>query len=267
MADGVSDSTSAALKTAAAVGLAGAASAAIWYYFLKEDVFVFDPESDSLQDVTPQQTKTILDAVMKSQDDMEKMMARMLEDITQRDISFSGVCDRVKLLQPRDPLKEVHNLTVDQFSELLDLHKSDAMLKPYIRKLTIGPTSKKEITPGADSISQAEVVQVHRYMVNQLRMILRDLRAQAQVSPVPYTPRVVTIAAQAYIAGKVYSKYNLKSYDLECLVAKHQTGLIEDQIFIQLSASIRHVMVKLVDVADGKNVAHDPADEPDESEL
>merc|ERR1712194_228997 len=246
-----------------AVALGGAAvatlAAAVYFKYGSKKVRSFE----DIHAVTRDELSKLLDEILAHSQDMQKLMKELHEEILQENLSFEKVCARVNAKAVPSPL-EKHGLSVNRFSQLLSGHNGDAEIREKILQLTTVPqqsdilnNSTASENKGADSgllekYSVSDVVRVHEFMLNNLRDIVKSVETQSG-STLCTNPRLVTLAAQAFVGKLVQQEFGVTSEQLENLTTSYHTQLYNDERFADIGSELRHVLRRLTELCQSSN--------------
>merc|ERR1712226_461136 len=132
-------------------GTAGAC--ALIYYLLKEESEVKkrggdeDDKSKDLKagrtkakvdEITKEQVQQVLQEIIQSQEQMKGYMKDLTKELLTKKLTFEQTYQRVKEVQPSDPL-EKDGLSMLDFDALLDKHQSDPAVREAIAKIMGAP--------------------------------------------------------------------------------------------------------------------------------
>merc|ERR1712194_187526 len=100
-----------------------------------------------------------------------------------------------------------------------------------------------------DKYSVADVVKVHEFMLNNLREIVKSVETQSgSSSSLCSNPRLVTLAAQAFVGKLVHQEFSISSEQLESLTTSYHAQLYNDESFADIGSELRHVLRRLTEL-------------------
>ncbi|CEM32678.1 unnamed protein product [Vitrella brassicaformis CCMP3155] len=233
-------------------GAAAAVGGLVWYLLKddKEEVAekeAKDPEKKLTVDTaTKGQVVEILNEILKSQEKMKGIMKELTTSMVKANVAFEEAYQRVKNVQPSDPL-ERYGLSMTDFDQLLDRYQNDPAVRESIAQImgaggpagTSGPISQK-----AHSLQKDVIIKVHQFMLQELRSIVEQFQKLGNKSS--YDMRTVTIAAQALVGAKVEEKFNLTSEDIEGAVLLNHAQLAVDPEFGRINVQMQDTMTHLM---------------------
>jgi len=158
-------------------------------------------------------------------------------------MSFDETYDRVKQVQPRDPL-EKYGLSMQEFDQLLDKYQFDPTVREAIAKIM--GTKKADTVPSekVQAITVKQIIEVHTFMLKELEDIVT--KYQGMQKRCELDMKTVTVVAQAIVGAKMEEKFGISSEDIESAVLMHHTTLAKDQEFATINEKIQHQMSKLM---------------------
>lgn len=237
-------------------GAAGAC--AVLYYLLREEaeagkeaVVAEDdekkkaPRRPRVEEISKEQVVQILDQIIKSQEQMKVKMKEITKHLLANKMTFEETYNRVKDVQPSDPL-EVHGLSMQDFDTLLDRHSSDPGVREAIQTIMGAPSpgSGEGGASGGQDISVKNLVEVHKQMHEELETLVKDF--QNMPNKERYDLKTVTIAAQALVGTKVQERFGYSTEDIEAAVLQNHCELAKDQEFAMINMQIQQTMGKLL---------------------
>jgi len=241
-------------KTLLAAGGAAGVAAAL-YYLLKEEsttkkrlatetaVEHKAAAKPKVDEISKEQVHQILQEILKSQEQMKHYMKDLTKELCSKSLSFEQTYQRVKEVQPEDPL-EKYGLSMMEFDQLLDKHQSDAHVKDAIARIMGAPTPGSTTSEKVKSISLNNIIEVHKFMLKELDKLVQNF--QTMPNKESYDMKTVTIAAQACVGSKVEGTFGITSEDIETAVLVHHTTLATDQEFASINIQIQQTMGKLM---------------------
>lgn len=265
MPSGASESSSYTISSLA--GVAGVTALAllgarIAYKVYKDVASEEGPNFSDIHRVTKDQLAGLLDEILENQKFLQKMMVDLQKEILEKNLSFQQVMEKVEEKYSPSPL-EKHNLSVQKFSQLLSGHNSDPMIRKKIMKLTSSQNpfggggggagtapDASHIEKLAEKHSIETVIDIHRYMLQGLKDTMADLKISKKTSP-----RLATIAAQAFVGKLVQFQYGLSCEELELLAAHFHAGLSQDNRFFEIGCELRQSLSKLTEMCSDADMA------------
>lgn len=237
-------------------GLGAAGAAAVLYCLLKEQPKKSGgkgrEESNEapqpgaklkVEEITKETVQTILKEIIESQEKMKGYMKELTKELRTKSMSFEDTYDRVRKVQPSDPL-EKHKLTMMEFDQLLDKHQSDPMVREAIAKIMGTPTASSVASEKVQGITVKLVIEVHTFMLKELEALVE--KYQSMTNKRDLDMKTVTIVAQAIVGSKMEEKFGITSEDIESAVLMYHTSLATDQEFANINLKIQHTMGKLM---------------------
>jgi len=207
----------------------------------KEEVAAAAPQS--LDKVTKEQVMQILEEIIKSQEQMKVHMKEISQEIRGKELSFDQIYQRVKKVQPVDPL-EKYGLSMVSFDQLLDKHQGDQNVRDTIAKIMGTPNPNSCHSEKVQAITVKTIIDVHNFMLEELNALVKDFSALPNKDS--YDTKTVTVVAQAIVGSKIESKFSLTSEDIESAVLMYHTMLATDQDFAAINIKIQQTMSKLM---------------------
>lgn len=234
--------TKALLVAAGAAGVAG-----VLYYLLREEPEAkFVPQEDKekkvrVEDVTKEQVRQILSEIVEQQEKMKAHMKKLTRELLDKRMAFDQTYERVKAVQPEDPL-EKYGLSMMDFDQLLNKHQTDPQVREGIARI-MGVPDNAGPAQGS-TVPAKRVIEVHAFMLEELEKLLGHFNTIKEKGT--YDMKTVTLAAQAVVGAKVEEKFHLTSEDIERAVIKHHTTLATDQEFASVNMKMQHTMALLM---------------------
>lgn len=186
----------------------------------------------------------ILTEIIDSQETMKVCMKDLTKMLNSQNLTFEQTYDKVKEVQPTDPL-EKHNLSMVEFDRLLDQYQSDPKVREAIGKIMgVSPSPNSASSEKVQGITVKVVIEVHRFMVQELESLVDKYKGMHNKSDLDI--KTVTIAAQAIVGAKIEKKFDLTSEDIESAVMMLHTMLAADQEFEKINIKIQNTMMKLM---------------------
>merc|ERR1712226_1845827 len=139
-------------------------------------------------------------------------MKDLTKELLSKVLTFEETYQRVKKLQPSDPL-EKYGLSMMDFDQLLDKHQSDPTVREAIAKIMGAPNPQSVTSERVQAINVKKILDVHRLMLEELESFVKHF--QELQNKEQYDMKTVTIVAQAIIGSKVEQKFGITSEDIE----------------------------------------------------
>merc|ERR1711920_665352 len=190
-----------------------------------------------VDEISKEQVQQILQEIIRSQGQMKHYMKDLTKELCSKSLSFEQTYQRVKEVQPEDPL-EKYGLSMMEFDQLLDKHQSDPLVKEAIAKIMGAPMPGSTTPDRVQSITVKKIIDVHKFMLEELEKLVQNF--QALPNKEQYDMKTVTIAAQACVGSKVEATFGITSEDIENAVLFHHTMLATDQEFASINMQIQH---------------------------
>lgn len=195
-----------------------------------------------VEEVSLEKVRQILGEILDSQEKMKAEMKELTKVLLNEKLTFDQTYQRVKGVQPDDPLEKAQISMMD-FDKLLTKYQTDPEVRQGIQRI-MAPNQETTTGQGAPVPSAATVIAAHVHMLRSLEEIVRDL--QACKNKEAYNPKTSVLAAQALIGASVEEKYGLTSEALESAVMTHHTALATDQEFAQVNMKMQGLMATLI---------------------
>lgn len=236
----------------ALVGAAVAASAGIVYFLFRKDEQVVLASSE---DVASQQKPLIkkldpsrvsvddllgiMGRILESQNAMKSVMKEITDDIKSGDLEFSAAYDLVKQRQPVDPMESI-GLEMDEFDQLLDKYQEDPRILEAISSI-MGPSEEDMAKDDGKILSVKELIDIHRFMLEQLKQIGTEMRALPSSDA-----RTATATAQVLVGARVEKNFKITSTAVERSVMIHQNQLAGNHEFATINMLMQQAMTELM---------------------
>ena len=236
----------------ALVGAAVAASAGIVYFLFRKDEQVMlassedvasqqkplvkklDPSNVSVDDLLG-----IMGRILESQNAMKSVMKEITDDIKSGDLEFSAAYDLVKQRQPVDPMESI-GLEMDEFDQLLDKYQEDPRILEAISSI-MGPSEEDMANDDGKILSVKELIDIHRFMLEQLKQIGTEMRALPSSDA-----RTATATAQVLVGARVEKNFKITSTAVERSVMIHQNQLAGNHEFATINMLMQQAMTELM---------------------
>lgn len=233
-----------------------AAGGAVLYYLLKDDADSRrSPSSEGpseksapatsrpkVEDITKETVQKILNAIIKSQEQMKVHMKVLTKELLEKNLTFEQTYQRVRDVQPQDPLED-YGLSMQQFDQILDIHQQDPAIRELVAKIMGAPDASNTSSEKVQSITVKKIIEVHQFMKDELSSLVDKVQSMNRKD---LDMKTVTIAAQAIVGSKMEEKFSITSEDIESAVLLYHTMLATDQTFAQLNMDIQATMSKLM---------------------
>ncbi len=248
-------------KVAVTVSVAAVSAGVIYYLFRKEeapvaakaktcpakrDVAPASPQAPPRTDVkkvTADQLLAIMNMIVESQNSMKAVMKKVTDDIEKENLTFVQVFERVKTLQPNDPMEQT-GLTMTEFDELLEKYQEDPRVLDTIAKI-MGPSEEDLANDDGKVIAVKELVDIHQYMLEELQKISAEVK-KSKNTKLTSDARTLTVTAQVLVGAKVEQKFKVASQAIERSVMMQQAQLASNHQFATVSMMMNQVMAELM---------------------
>jgi len=197
----------------------------------------------AVEEITKEQVVQILQEIIKSQEQMKGYMKSLTQELMKDSLSFEQTYNKVKEVQPDDPL-EKYGLSMMDFDQLLDKHQGDDKVRDLIGKIMGAPHASSCDSEKVKAITVQKIIDVHNFMLEELDRLNNSFQQLPNKSS--YDMKAVTIAAQAIVGSKIEHKFGLTSEDIESAVLNFHTTLATDQEFHAINIKIQYTMSKLM---------------------
>jgi len=247
----MSDATQKMLLVAGA-----AAGAAAILYCLKQDDSKAKPKAavegdkeapasgkSKVEEISKETVQKILTEIIESQETMKLCMKELTKKLRAENLSFEQTYDKVKEVQPSDPL-ENYNLSMMEFDQLLDKYQGDPMVREAIAKIMGAPNPNTMTSEKVQGITVKVIIEVHTFMLQELENLVDKYQGMQKNRDLDM--KTVTIVAQAIVGAKMEQKFGITSEDIESAVLMYHTMLATDQEFANINMKIQHTMGKLM---------------------
>ena len=245
-------------KLAIGASIAFAAAGAAYVLFRKEDAPVSTAKptiSDEIKEVpaekldaamiTVEQLLSIMDKIIDSQNVMKGVMKRISDEIASSEMSFTQAYERVRELQPNDPMEQT-GLSMNEFDQLLDKYQEDPRILDSIARI-MGPSEEDMALDDGKVLSVKELIDIHQYMLDQLRSITEEVKTGSNKSlGSVFDPRTLTVTAQVLVGAKVEKEFKVGSPAVERSVMEHQAQLATDHKFATINMMMQQTMTELM---------------------
>lgn len=247
----MSDATQKMLLVAGA-----AASAAAILYCLTQDNSKAKPNAaaegdkaapasgkSKVEEISKETVQKILMEIIESQETMKLCMKELTKKLRAENLSFEQTYDKVKEVQPSDPL-ENYNLSMMEFDQLLDKYQGDPTVREAIAKIMGAPNPNTMTSEKVQGITVKVIIEVHTFMLQELENLVDKYQGMQKNRDLDM--KTVTIVAQAIVGAKMEQKFGITSEDIESAVLMYHTMLATDQEFANINMKIQHTMGKLM---------------------
>jgi hypothetical protein len=203
----------------------------------------------SAEDVSKDQVVEILSQMIESQERMKIHMKELTAKLIEKDTDFEETYEQVRSVQPDDPLDR-HGLSMADFDNMLTRYQQDPQVMQGITRImgiadpsTVGAPEKQK------PMSEAQVIAVHAFMLQELENLTRDfLKIKGKKL---WDMKTVTLASQAIVGARVEKKYSLTSEDIERAVMQHHPSLSKNKEFAEISEKMQGTMTMLIGAPPG----------------
>ncbi|KAL8450886.1 hypothetical protein Emag_002992 [Eimeria magna] len=170
---------------------------------------------------------------------MKGLMKRFTQKFLEEEFTFEEACALVAKQHPDDPLRR-YGLTMADFDGLLDKFQQDQEVKEAVFSI-MGSASAPNPTPQAYTMSKEQLVKVHEFMRDELQNLTKDGGVWPKTDP-----KVLTLAAQAYVGAKVQKEFGFSSEDIEGAVLLNHKELATNAAFTLVNMAIQKTMNDLI---------------------
>eukprot|EP00820_Chromera_velia_P014948 Cvel_25030.t1-p1 / transcript=Cvel_25030.t1 / gene=Cvel_25030 / organism=Chromera_velia_CCMP2878 / gene_product=hypothetical protein / transcript_product=hypothetical protein / location=Cvel_scaffold2777:16873-23770(+) / protein_length=328 / sequence_SO=supercontig / SO=protein_coding / is_pseudo=false len=233
-------------QVAMIAGSAAAAGALMWLLLREEPAEAGDgagagSKKLTVDNCTKEQVLSILKEIISSQEKIKELMKNLSTELRQGKLGFDETYERVTKAQPEDPL-EKYGLSMGDFDALLDRHQHDPEIRTCIGTIMGPPPSLSNLQGKVQSVTAATIVEVHKFMLEELRKLVTDFKNDRQKKRgSQYDMKTVTIAAQAIVGAKVEEKFQLSTEQVEAAVILNSEALQRDAEFARLNMEMQQV--------------------------
>lgn len=196
-----------------------------------------------VEDITKESVQQILQEIIKSQEVMKTQMKALTKELHAKKWTFEQTYQRVKEVQPKDPLEE-YGLSMMEFDQILDKFQSDPTVREAIAKIMGAPDPTNVAADRVHAITVKKIIEVHQFMLEELERLVDYFQGMQKKEELDM--KTVTIAAQAIVGSKMEDKFGITSEDIESAVLLYHTMLATDQDFAGINMKIQHTMGKLM---------------------
>ncbi|KAL8272545.1 hypothetical protein Esti_003544 [Eimeria stiedai] len=188
---------------------------------------------------TKEQVLAVLHDIFTTQEKMKGLMKRFTQRFLEEEFTFEEACALVAKQHPDDPLRR-YGLTMADFDGLLDKFQQDQEVKEAVFSI-MGSASAPNPTPQAYTMSKEQLVKVHEFMRDELQNLTKDGGVWPKADP-----KVLTLAAQAYVGAKVQREFGFTSEDIEGAVLLNHKELATNAAFTLVNMAIQKTMNDLI---------------------
>ncbi|CAJ1392314.1 unnamed protein product [Effrenium voratum] len=218
----------------AATGAAGAGC--VLWYLLQEDHEKSRAEGDEKGSELAK-VQQILSEIVTSQSKMLAHMKSLTQELRSQKLDFDETYRKLKAVQPDDPV-ERYGLSFQEFDAMLAKHHDDPKVMEGIHQIM--GLQKPHSSEKAESVTPDKIVEVHKYMLEEVQVLVKDFRETKTQSN--YDSKTVTLTAQAMVGAKVEDKYGLSSEDIEHAVVLHHEALANNKDFAHVNMQMQKAM-------------------------
>ena len=241
-------------KTLLAVGGGATALIALVYYLRKhwsdidtgevaeetdtEETNIINPATATKDDVLK-----VLVRVIESQDQMKLVMKDLVQLLLREPLTFEQVYEKVKAVQPADPLEETR-LTMQDFDHLLSVYQSDPEISTAIAKIMGMSNNISNDCGKAQTLQCDTIINIHKFMVKEIKSLIEELHSSPDTSK--YDMKTVTIAIQAMVGARVEKEYDVTSEELELAVILQHQALSSSPDFACINLEMQSTISSLM---------------------
>jgi len=221
-----------------------AAAAAVLWYLLKEKSSGEQKASlkagaKKPEDITRDETVEILKEIESAQAIMKKDLRTLTQELAQKPMSFDAVYDKVKQVQPKDPL-ECHGLTMKDLDTCLERFSGDEAIRQLVTKVM----GVSDTGSSSQSIDVAKLIAIHKFMLQELESTLQACKQNPRRET--FDHRAIAITVQVIVGQKVQEKFGAGTEDIESAVIRQHGQLGKSQEFGDVNTKIQQVMSQLI---------------------
>eukprot|EP00931_Biecheleriopsis_adriatica_P084341 TRINITY_DN5812_c0_g1_i1.p1 TRINITY_DN5812_c0_g1~~TRINITY_DN5812_c0_g1_i1.p1 ORF type:complete len:258 (-),score=58.67 TRINITY_DN5812_c0_g1_i1:47-820(-) len=238
-----------------------AAAAAVLWYLLKEKSSGEQKASlkagaKKPEDITRDETVEILKEIESAQAIMKKDLRTLTQELAQKPMSFDAVYDKVKQVQPKDPL-ECHGLTMKDLDTCLERFSGDEAIRQLVTKVmgvsgheshcsnsALNSTDRSDTGSSSQSIDVAKLIAIHKFMLQELESTLEACKQNPRRET--FDHRAIAITVQVIVGQKVQEKFGAGTEDIESAVIRQHGQLGKSQEFGDVNTKIQQVMSQLI---------------------
>merc|ERR1719414_1614492 len=100
-------------------------------------------------------------------------MKELTKELLSKSLTFEQTYQRVKEVQPADPL-EKQGLSMVSFDQLLDKHQGDPSVRESIAKIMGAPSPNSGCSEKVQAITVKTIIDVHNFMLEKLDALVQD---------------------------------------------------------------------------------------------
>jgi hypothetical protein len=241
-------------KVAVTVSIAAISAGVVYYLFRKEEQVApvaaaspaavsSEPIKVDAKKISAEQLLEIMGKIVDSQSSMKTVMKKVTEDIERENLSFAQVFDRVKDLQPNDPMEQT-GLTMSEFDELLEKYQEDPRILDAIAKI-MGPSEEDLANDDGKILTVKELVDIHQYMLEEIQRVTGEVK-KSKTDKFTSDARTLTVTAQVLVGAKVEQKFKVASQAIERSVMMQQAQLASNHQFATINMMMQQAMGELM---------------------
>lgn len=204
----------------------------------KEDAKKLDPST-----ATKEEVLSVLSCVIESQDIMKALMKDLIQMLLENDYGFQEVYQKVKAVQPDDPL-EATGLTMHEFDELLTKYQKDPEITQTVARIMGMSACSTEGTSKAQALRREKIIEIHKFMLQEIKKLVEEFQRIPEAAS--YDMKTVTIAVQAIVGSLVEKKYSVGSDEIELAVILHHQSLASNAEFARINVEMQSTISSLM---------------------
>lgn len=195
------------------------------------------------EEISKETVTTILKEIIDSQEKMKSYMKILTKELRTKQMDFHQTYDRVKAVQPNDPL-EKYGLSMGEFDRLLDTYQGDPKVREAIGKIMGAPNPGTQQSAKVQAITVKQIISVHQFMLGELESHVKTYQGLPKKDE--FDVKTITIAVQAMVGAKMEEKFDIASEDLENAVLVQHSMLGTNQEFASINEKIQKTMGRLM---------------------
>jgi len=169
-------------------------------------------------------------------------MKELTNELRAQNLSFEDTYERVRRVQPEDPL-ERHNVSMQDFDLILERFQHDSAVREAVTQIMGAPAASTSISAKVQQVPKDTLLRIHEYMLTELKKLVEYFDTLDKKN---YEMKTVTIAAQAVVGAKVEEEFGLTSDDIESAVLLHHHVLTADAEFARINTQMQLAMSHLM---------------------
>mmetsp|Transcript_11395 Transcript_11395/g.21537 ORF Transcript_11395/g.21537 Transcript_11395/m.21537 type:complete len:248 (+) Transcript_11395:79-822(+) len=177
---------------------------------------------------------------MKSQQEqLREQLKTLAAEVQSKSLSLSQVCSRCAEMQVADPL-EKYSVSTVEFNKTLAQYEEDAAVQEAIAALMGAPPGgAAAVTEAAASLTPKKLLEIHNFMLAEYQKLASAEKASKDV-------KILSFAAQAYVAGKTEAQFKIGSKDIEDALLTHQGALTSNSEFAAVNIKLQQTIAKMM---------------------